>query len=57
MVSGKFFQTIFNQSLPEGYLPSDWKIGKIVPVHKNGDRASPSNYHPISLTSILSKLL
>lgn len=50
-------QLIFNQSISEGCLPSDWKVGRIVPVHKSDDRSLPSNYRPISLTSVPSKLL
>lgn len=48
---------IFEQSLSLGVLPSDWKIGKVVPLHKTGDKHSPLNYRPISLTSTPCKLL
>lgn len=48
---------IFQQSLHEGVLPIEWKIGKIVPFHKSGDKHSPLNYRPISLTSIPCKIL
>lgn len=30
---------------------------KIIPIHKSGDTASPSNYRPISLTSTSCKIL
>ena len=33
------------------------KSANIVPLFKNGDRSTPSNYRPISLTYICSKLL
>ena len=26
--------TLFNRSLEEGYIPSDWKLANVVPVHK-----------------------
>ena len=32
-----------------------WKRANITPIYKKGDRASPSNYCPVSLTSIVSK--
>lgn len=47
---------IFMQSLEQGLLPADWKIGKVVPLHKSGDTLSPLNYRPISLTSVPSKV-
>lgn len=49
-ISSSFLSLIFNQSLSSGELPKDWKIGKVVPVIKSGDRHSPRNYRPISLT-------
>lgn len=48
---------IFSQSLSLGELPADWKIGKVVPIHKGGDKHCPNNYRPISLTSIPCKIL
>ena len=48
---------IFSKSLDEGKLPEVWKRANITPIYKKGDRASPSNYHPVSLTSIVSKVL
>lgn len=37
-----------------GELPGEWKIACISPINKTDD---PSKYHPISLLSILSKVL
>lgn len=48
---------IFQQSLDTSSLPTDWKIGKVVPLHKSGSKTSPLNYRPISLTSTCCKLL
>ena len=48
---------IFQASLNQGKLPSDWKYATIVPAHKKGDRKCPSNYRPISLTCVCCKLL
>lgn len=48
---------IFQQSLNNGEVPPDWKIGKVVPVHKSGSKHSPHNYRPISITSVPSKML
>lgn len=48
---------MLNQSLSSGELPKDWKIAKVAPLLKSGDRHSPGNYQPISLTCICCKLL
>ena len=48
---------IFNLSVEEGYVPSDWKHANVVPIFKKGSRYKPENYRPVSLTSVISKLL
>ena len=50
-------QIIFTQSLNTGKLPSDLLKANICPVFKKGNRSSPSNYRPISLTSSCCKVL
>ncbi|MES9975678.1 MAG: reverse transcriptase family protein, partial [Candidatus Thiodiazotropha sp.] len=48
---------LFNKSLLTGYLPAEWKLSIIKPFHKGGSKAEVANYRPISLTSVLCKLL
>jgi hypothetical protein len=48
--------TIFNASLRQSTFPSLWKISKIIPVFKNGDRSIIDNYRPISILSNFSKI-
>ena len=48
---------IFQTSIDQGQIPDDWKSAKIAPVYKKGDRSQPSNYRPISLTSICCKVI
>ena len=48
---------IFQASLHQHKLPCDWKVAHVAPVFKKGDRASPNNYRPISLTCLCCKLL
>jgi len=53
----KSLTKLFNKSLRSGKFPSDWKVARVVPIPKGGDPESPANYRPISILSILSKLL
>ena len=48
---------LFHLSLSTGSLPKDWVTANIVPVYKKGDSHLSSNYHPISLTSIVIKVM
>ena len=48
---------IYQASLSQGRVPPDWKHAWVIPVFKKGARNSPSNYRPISFTSIACKTL
>ena len=48
---------IFQKSYDSGILPSDWKDANIIPFYKKGDKQLPSNYRPVSLTSITCKVM
>ena len=48
---------IFNISLSSSTVPNDWKLANVTPIFKKGDKSNPGNYRPISLTSIVGKLL
>ena len=48
---------LYNRSLTFGEVPVDWKLAHITPVFKKGKQTDPSNYRPISLTSIVCKIL
>ena len=47
---------LFNLSLKEGIVPSEWKEANITQLFKNGLRNKPENYRPVSLTSVVCKL-
>ena len=46
---------LYGESLGAGKIPQDWRTATVVAIHKGGDRKSPGNYRPVSLTSILCK--
>ena len=48
---------IFNKSLASGILPESWRQANISPIFKKGERTKPSNYRPVSLTSVSCKVL
>ena len=48
---------LFNQSISFGTFPSEWKCSHITPILKSTSPSSPSCYRPISLLSLVSKLL
>ena len=49
--------TIFNKCLQLGKLPAAWKVANVIPIHKNGSPGEVSNYRPISLLPLVSKVL
>ena len=48
---------IFNKSIESAVFPDSMKLGDIMPVYKSKDRASCTNYRPISLLPVVSKVL
>ena len=61
MLSGSHCVThclVFTQLLSVSEVPDDWKRAVVVPVFKKGAAVSDiSNYRPISLTCIVSKIM
>ena len=51
------FSLIVNDSFSNGTYPSKLKVGKVVAHHKKGTSNNPSNYRPISLLSVFSKII
>ena len=48
---------VINLSLRQGYIPPDWKRGHVTPIFKAGERDNMSNYRPISVLPVFSKIL
>ncbi len=47
---------MINLSVSQGMFPCAWKSSVIVPIFKSGDPHSASNYRPISILPIISKV-
>ena len=43
------FHHLFSLSLHQSYIPAEWHIHLITPIHQSGDKSSVNNYRPISL--------
>lgn len=37
-IIAEYFSMLFSLSLETGMLPEDWKVGKVIPVHKSGNK-------------------
>ena len=48
---------LFKASIHQSTLPLDWKTALVMPLFKKGSKSDPSNYRPISLTSVCCKVL
>ncbi|CAJ1050811.1 hypothetical protein Bbelb_118400 [Xyrichtys novacula] len=47
------FQLLFSR----GLLPDQWKTARVIPIHKRDSKSDPSKYRPISLFSVISKVM
>ena len=43
--------------MQSGVVPDLWKLGNIIALFKKGDKSDPGNYRPVSLTSVVGKLM
>ncbi|KAK4830060.1 hypothetical protein QYF61_008398 [Mycteria americana] len=48
---------IYQQSWLTGEVPADWRLANVTPIFKKGRKEDPGNYRPVSLTSVLGKLM
>ena len=52
----KCITTIINQSLTSGIFPNSLKIAKVTPIFKKGNNNLITNYRPISVLPVISKI-
>jgi Reverse transcriptase (RNA-dependent DNA polymerase) len=48
---------VMRSSLHEGTVPEDWRTANVMPIFKKGARSDPGNYRPVSLTSVVCRLM
>ena len=54
---GEVILHLVNSSITQSDVPSSWKHSLVHPILKSGDPSDPSNFRPISLVPIISKIL
>ena len=47
---------LFNTSVETSQFLDKWKVARVTPIHKDGDRTEKSNYRPISVLPVISRL-
>ena len=47
---------MFNKSLETASFPDSWKTARVTPIFKYGKKDQKSNYRPISILPVVSKL-
>ena len=48
---------LYEQTLATGCVPDQWRDALVTPIFKKGDAHNPANYRPVSLTSIVCKVM
>ena len=48
---------LFNFSIKNGVVPLEWREAGVVPLFKKGKKSEPENYRPVSLTSLICKII
>ena len=47
---------MFNTSIETSQFPDLWKLARVTPIFKGGDRSDKSNYRPISILPVIPRL-
>ena len=57
MVISYPLEILFNHSFATGTVPKQFRLAKVIPIHKKGSVFAVSNYRPISLLSNFNKII
>ena len=47
---------IYNSSMESGVFPDLWKLARVTPIFKSGNKSDANNYRPISIISIFARI-
>lgn len=53
----QLLRDVFNDCIKTGIFPPSLKTARVIPIHKAGSKTDVNNYRPISVLSVLSKIL
>ena len=56
-VAAKPLSIILRQSWLTGDVPADWRLADVTRIYQKGRKDDPGSYRPISLTSVLGKVM
>ena len=52
-----YLSKLINACFQEGIFPDSLKIASVIPLHKEGEKSEPNNFHPTSFLPTLGKIL
>ena len=56
-IFSQYLSQIFNESIEVANFPNELKYAYITPVYKRNNRHEKENYRPVSIISVVSKIL
>ncbi|XP_071941051.1 uncharacterized protein [Antedon mediterranea] len=51
------FKHLFTKLMKQGAIPLSWGLADVIPIFKKGNKSTPLNYRPVSLTSLVCKTM